>query len=215
VELITSFFGVLLHLDQHLQTLAAHYGGWIYAILFLIIFCETGLVVTPFLPGDSLLFVSGTVAAAGVLDVHVLAILLLLAAVLGDSLNYAIGRYLGPKVFHFEGSRFFNPEHLRRAHAFYERHGGKTIVLARFIPIIRTYAPFVAGVGAMTYRRFIAWNVGGAVLWVGLVLYAGYFFGNIPLVRQNLSWVIIGIIVVSIMPGVVAYLRERARTSKG
>jgi membrane-associated protein len=213
VELIASFFGFLLHLDQHLQALAAQYGGWLYALLFLIIFCETGLVVTPFLPGDSLLFVSGTVAATGALDVHVLAILLLLAAVLGDSLNYAIGRYLGPKVFHFEGSRFFNPEHLRRAHAFYERHGGKTIVLARFIPIIRTYAPFVAGIGAMTYGRFIAWNVGGAVLWVGLVLYAGYFFGNIPVVRQNLSLVIIGIIIVSIMPGVVAYLRERARTS--
>jgi membrane-associated protein len=213
VELIASFFGFLLHLDQHLQALAAQYGGWLYGLLFLIIFCETGLVVTPFLPGDSLLFVSGTVAATGALDVHVLAILLLLAAVLGDSLNYAIGRYLGPKVFHFEGSRFFNPEHLRRAHAFYERHGGKTIVLARFIPIIRTYAPFVAGIGAMTYGRFIAWNVGGAVLWVGLVLYAGYFFGNIPVVRQNLSLVIIGIVIVSIMPGVVAYLRERARTS--
>ena len=194
--------------------MVARYGVWIYAILFLIIFCETGLVVTPFLPGDSLLFVAGTVAAAGGMDVHLLAILLMVAAILGDTVNYAFGHYLGPKVFHYEDSVWLNRKHLERAHAFYERHGGMTIVIARFIPIIRTYAPFVAGIGAMTYRRFLAYNVGGAVLWVVSLLYAGYFFGNIPVIKQNLTLVIIGIIILSIAPGIVAYLRHQTRGTR-
>jgi len=211
VELIASFFDILVHLDRHLTWLVASYGVWIYAILFLIIFCETGLVVTPFLPGDSLLFVAGTVAAAGGMDVHLLGVSLIVAAILGDTVNYWFGRYLGPKVFHDQDSVWLNRRHLDRAHEFYERHGGMTIVIARFVPIIRTYAPFVAGVGAMAYRRFLAYNVGGAVLWVVLLTYAGYFFGNIPFVKQNLTLVIIGIIVLSILPGVVEYLRHRAR----
>lgn len=211
MELIASFFDMLVHLDRHLTALVAGYGVWIYAILFIIIFCETGLVVTPFLPGDSLLFVAGTVAAAGGMDVHLLAMLLIIAAILGDTVNYWFGKYLGPKVFHYEDSVWLNRRHLDRAHAFYERHGGMTIVIARFVPIIRTYAPFVAGIGAMTYRRFLAYNVGGAVLWVVLLLYAGYFFGNVPIVKQNLTLVVIGIIILSILPGVVEFLRHRAR----
>ncbi len=209
MELIAGFLDILLHLDRHLQWLVANYGAWIYAILFLIIFCETGLVVTPFLPGDSLLFAAGAVAAAGGLDVHLLAVLLIAAAVLGDTVNYAIGHYVGPRVFHYENSFWLNRGHLDRAHAFYERHGGKTIVIARFVPIIRTYAPFVAGIGAMTYRRFLAYNVGGAVLWVVSLAYAGYFFGNIPIVKENLSLVLMGIIVLSILPGVFEYWRHR------
>jgi membrane-associated protein len=213
VELFATFIDIVLHLDQHLQVLVAQYGAWVYLILFLIVFCETGLVVTPFLPGDSLLFVAGTVAAAGGMDVHLLVLLLIIAAVLGDSVNYSIGRYLGPRVFHYKDSRWLNRRHLDRAHAFYERHGGKTIVIARFVPIIRTYAPFVAGIGAMTYSRFLAYNVGGAVLWVVSLAYAGYFFGNLPIVKNNLTLVIIGIIILSIMPGVVEYLRHRSRPS--
>lgn len=195
------------------MVLVAEYGVWIYAILFVIIFCETGLVVTPFLPGDSLLFVAGTVAAAGGMDVHLLVVLLIIAAVLGDTVNYGLGNYLGPKVFHYEDSVWLNRRHLDRAHAFYERHGGMTIVIARFVPIIRTYAPFVAGIGAMTYRRFVAYNVGGAVLWVVLLTYAGYFFGNMPVVKQNLTLVIVGIVILSILPGVVEFLRQRAHAS--
>lgn len=213
MELIGTFFDVLLHLDRHLMVLVAEYGVWIYAILFVIIFCETGLVVTPFLPGDSLLFVAGTVAAAGGMDVHLLVVLLIIAAVLGDTVNYGLGNYLGPKVFHYEDSVWLNRRHLDRAHAFYERHGGMTIVIARFVPIIRTYAPFVAGIGAMTYRRFVAYNVGGAVLWVVLLTYAGYFFGNMPVVKENLTLVIVGIVILSILPGVVEFLRQRAHAS--
>ncbi|MBX9812515.1 MAG: DedA family protein [Burkholderiales bacterium] len=216
MELLAAFFDIVLHLDRHLQWLVANYGVWIYLILFLIIFCETGLVVTPFLPGDSLLFVAGTVAAGGGMDVHLLAALLIVAAALGDTVNYWVGNYLGPRVFHYENSVWLNRKHLDRAHAFYERHGGKTVVIARFVPIIRTYAPFVAGIGSMTYRHFLAYNIGGAVLWVVSLLYAGYYFGNIPVIKQNLTLVIIGIIVLSIMPGVVEYLRylrSRARSS--
>ncbi len=213
MELLAAFFDILLHLDRHLQSLVANYGAWIYLILFLIVFCETGLVVTPFLPGDSLLFVAGTVAAAGGMDIHLLVVLLIIAAILGDTVNYWIGNYLGPRVFHYENSVWLNRRHLDRAHAFYERHGGKTIVIARFVPIIRTYAPFVAGMASMTYRYFLAYNVSGAVLWVVSLGYAGYFFGNIPIIKQNLTLVIIGIIILSIMPGVVEYLRHRARSS--
>jgi len=214
VELLTGLVDIVLHLDRHLQWLVSTYGAWIYAILFLVIFCETGLVVTPFLPGDSLLFAAGTVAAVGGLDVHLLVVLLIVAAILGDSVNYAFGHYLGPRVFHYEDSFWLNRRHLDRAHAFYERHGGKTIVIARFVPIIRTYAPFVAGIGAMSYRRFLAYNVGGAVLWVVSLAYAGYYFGNLPVVKENLTLVLIGIIVLSVMPMVLEYLRHRFRGSR-
>lgn len=209
MELIAGLVDLILHLDQHLLDLARTYGVWIYAILFLIVFLETGVVVTPFLPGDSLLFVAGAIAAAGEMNVHGLVLLLIAAAILGDSLNYAIGRYLGPRVFRFEDTRFFKRAYIDRTHVFFERHGGKTIIIARFIPIIRTYAPFVAGIGAMAYSRFLFFNVTGAILWVLLLTYAGYFFGNLPLVKNNLTLVILGIIVLSILPGVFEFLRAR------
>jgi membrane-associated protein len=209
MDLFSGFLDLILHLDQHLRDLAQTYGAWVYAILFLIIFLETGVVVTPFLPGDSLLFVAGTIAAAGELDIQILVLLLIAAAIAGDSLNYAIGRYFGPKVFRFDDSRFFKRAYVKRTHAFFERHGGKAIILARFVPIVRTYAPFVAGIGAMRYRRFLLFNVAGAVLWVALLAYAGYFFGNLPFVRNNLTAVILGIIVLSIMPAIVEFWRAK------
>ncbi len=212
MEFLAAFIDLVLHLDKHLQALIQNYGAWVYAILFLIVFCETGLVVTPFLPGDSLLFVAGALAAAGGMNVHLLVVLLIVAAILGDAVNYAFGRYLGPKVFHDEKARFLNRRHLMAAHDFYVRHGGKTIIIARFIPIIRTYAPFVAGIGSMPYPRFALFNVTGAILWVVSLAYAGYFFGNVPWVKSNLSLVIIGIVVLSILPGIIAYFRHRFST---
>lgn len=209
MELIATFIDIVLHLDKHLQVLVQNYGVWIYLILFAIVFCETGLIVTPFLPGDSLLFVAGAIAAAGGMDVHLMVVLLIIAAILGDAVNYAVGRYFGPKVFHDERSRFLNPRYLEKTHAFYERHGGKTIIIARFIPIIRTYAPFVAGIGSMPYPRFAFFNVIGAILWVTSLGYAGYFFGNIPWVKSNLSLVIIGIIILSISPAIFEVLRHK------
>ncbi len=209
MELLASFIDIVLHLDKHLQMLVQNYGTWVYLILFAIVFCETGLVVTPFLPGDSLLFVAGALAAAGGLNVHLLVVLLIIAAILGDAVNYSIGRYLGPKVFHDEGSRFLNRAYLNKAHEFYERHGGKTIIIARFIPIIRTYAPFVAGIGSMPYPRFAMFNVVGAVIWVVSLAYAGFFFGNIPWVKSNLSLVIITIIILSILPAIAEVLRQK------
>ena len=209
MELLASFIDIVLHLDKHLQMLVQNYGTWVYLILFAIVFCETGLVVTPFLPGDSLLFVAGALAAAGGLNVHLLVVLLIIAAILGDAVNYSIGRYLGPKVFHDEGSRFLNRAYLNKAHEFYERHGGKTIIIARFIPIIRTYAPFVAGIGSMPYPRFAMFNVAGAVIWVVSLAYAGFFFGNIPWVKSNLSLVIITIIILSILPAIAEVLRQK------
>ena len=209
MEFLATLLDIALHLDQHLQALVAAYGAWVYLILFLIVFCETGLVVTPFLPGDSLLFVAGAVAAAGGMNIHLLVVLLIIAAVSGDAVNYAVGHYLGPRVFSSRESRWLDPRHLERAHAFYERHGGKTIIIARFVPIIRTYAPFVAGAASMTYPRFALYNVTGAVLWVASLGYAGYFFGNIPVIKDNLTLVIIGIVILSIMPGVIEYLRHR------
>ena len=191
---------LVLHLDVHLLRMVAEYGAWIYAILFAIIFCETGLVVTPFLPGDSLLFVAGAVAAAGQMDVNVLFALLAVAAFLGNLVNYAIGRWLGRHFFTDRGARWLNPEHLKRAHGFYERFGGSAVILSRFMPIIRTYVPFVAGLVAMLPRRFTLFNAVGAVLWVGGLTYAGYFFGNIPWVRGNLTAIIVGIVVVSLLP---------------
>lgn len=209
MDLLHWFVDFFLHLDRHLVEIVAQYGVHTYALLFLIVFCETGLVVTPILPGDSLLFAAGALAAQGSLDAGLLFALLVLAAILGDTVNYAVGHYLGPKVFHYPRSRFFNPEHLRRAHAFYERHGGKTIIIARFVPIVRTFAPFVAGVGAMSYARFLLYNVVGALLWVGICVMGGYFFGNIGVVRENFSLVIIAIVLVSVAPGIIGIVQHR------
>lgn len=211
MEVISSFFGLLTHLDQHLLSLLQNYGGWIYLILFLIIFCETGLVVTPFLPGDSLLFVTGTLAATGALNVQGVAVLLMAASFSGDNSNYWIGRYLGPKVLRKEQSRFFNRSYLEKTQRFYEKHGGKTILVARFIPIIRTFAPFVAGIGRMRYLRFVLYSLGGSVFWISFFVFGGFYFGNVPLVKQNLTAFIFLIIFVSILPGVVEFLRRRAR----
>ena len=200
---------IVLNLDTHLLEWVEAYGVWIYAILFAIIFSETGFVVTPFLPGDSLLFVAGAIAATGAMHVHLLALLLVAAAVLGNSVNYAIGRWLGKKFFTDTGSRWLNPKHLEKAHAFYERHGGKAVVISRFLPIVRTYIPFVAGMAAMDARQYTAYNVAGGVLWVGSLLYAGFFFGNIPWIKGNLTAIIVGIIVVSMLPLVYAFAKSR------
>ena len=214
MELLLSGWDLLVHLDRHLAALLQQHGAWVYPLLFAIIFCETGLVVTPFLPGDSLLFVAGALAAAGGIDVHLLAPLLVAAAALGNTVNYSIGYFLGPKVFHWEQSRFFNRKALERAHAFYERHGGKTIVITRFVPILRTFAPFVAGIARMTYVRFTAYNLAGALAWVLALLYAGYWFGNVPFVKQNLTWVILGIIVLSLIPLAFEYFRHRLNKAR-
>ena len=215
MELLAGFVDIVLHLDRHLQWLVANYGQWIYAILFLIVFCETGLVVTPFLPGDSLLFVAGTVAAAGDMTIHGLFAALAAASFLGDNTNYWIGRYVGPRVFKREGSRFLNPAHLERTQRFYDRYGAKTVFLARFVPIVRTFAPFVAGIGRMRYSRFVFYSFSGSIAWVGSLSYAGYYFGNVPWVKQNLTLVIAIIILLSIMPGIVEYLRHRLRRAEG
>jgi membrane-associated protein len=214
VELVLYGWDLLVHLDRHLATLLQQHGAWVYLLLFAIIFCETGLVVTPFLPGDSLLFIAGALAAGGGVDVHLLALLLLAAAVLGNTVNYSIGRFIGPKVFQWEDSRFFNKRALERAHAFYEKHGGKTIVITRFVPILRTFAPFVAGIARMTYLNFTAYNLAGALAWVLSLLYAGYWFGNVPFVKQNLTWVILGIIAISLLPLAFEYLRHRLDKAK-
>ena len=211
MDLIAQLFDIAMHLDVHLQELIAQYHTGIYVILFLIVFVETGLVVWPFLPGDSLLFVSGALAASGDMDITTLILVLIAAALTGDNVNYWIGRLVGTKVFQRKRSRWFNPAHLARAHAFYERHGGKTIILARFIPIIRTYAPFVAGIGAMPYLRYMGYCIVAAVLWVVSLCVAGYLFGNMPLVKENLSIVIVLIVLVSISPGVFAWARSRWR----
>jgi membrane-associated protein len=201
---------VVLHLDVHLVKLVADYGIWVYGILFAIIFSETGFVVTPFLPGDSLLFVAGAVAAAGEgLNVHLLFVLLAIAAFTGNLVNYVIGRWLGKHFFTDKGSRWLNPKHLERAHAFYERHGGKAVVISRFVPIVRTYIPFVAGMAQMHTREFALYNVVGAVLWVGSLSYAGFFFGNIPWIKGNLTAIILGIVAISVAPIVIAWLRHR------
>jgi membrane-associated protein len=210
MEFLTALVGVALHLDTHLAQFVAEHGTKVYILLFVIVFIETGLVVWPFLPGDSLLFVTGAIAAAGGMDIAAVMGVLIAAALSGDNVNYAIGRWVGPRVFHYDKSRWFNPAHLARAHAFYEKHGGKTIILARFIPIVRTYAPFVAGVGAMPYGRYIGFCVAGAVIWVVSLCTAGYFFGNLAVVKNNLSVVIVLIVFVSILPGIIAWLKAKS-----
>jgi membrane-associated protein len=212
MEILTQFIDIVLHLDKHLALLVQQYGLWIYGILFVIIFSETGFVVTPFLPGDSLLFVAGALAALGEggMDIFVLIVVLSIAAILGNTVNYHIGRYLGPKVFHWENSRFFNRAALLKTHAFYEVHGGKTLVISRFLPLFRTFAPFVAGIGAMSYAKFTLFNLAGAIAWVASLCLAGYWLGNIPWVKANLSLIIIGIIVVSLVPVAIGWLKHRA-----
>ncbi|NTW56674.1 MAG: DedA family protein [Chlorobiaceae bacterium] len=207
----------ILHIDSHLVYLISQYGSWVYAILFLIVFCETGLVVTPFLPGDSLLFAAGTLASlqGSPLDPNLLMLVFCSAAFIGDNLNFFIGRSLGPKVFHFQKSRFFNTEHLAMTHAFYEKYGGITVVLARFIPIVRTFSPFVAGIGTMSYSRFLLFSVGGALLWVGIFCYSGYFFGQFPFVQQNRKLIFLGIIGVSLLPPFIGYLTHLFRKRDG
>lgn len=208
MEVIKFLIDFVLHLDEYLNVIIANYGSWTYGILFLIIFLETGFVVTPFLPGDSLLFAAGTFAALGSLNPVVLFILLSAAAVIGDTVNYSIGSFIGPRAFSGD-IKFLKQEHLDRTHEFYEKHGGKTIILARFIPIIRTFAPFVAGVGSMTYGHFILYNVVGGITWVAIFIFGGYFFGNLPLVRNHFELVIITIIVISLLPPVFEYLKSR------
>ncbi|WP_210641240.1 DedA family protein [Pseudomonas sp. Tri1] len=200
---------LILHLDVYLDMLVTNYGTWVYAILFLVIFCETGLVVTPFLPGDSLLFIAGAVAAGGAMDPLLLAGLLMLAAILGDSTNYLIGRTAGEKLFSNPNSKIFRRDYLQQTHDFYDKHGGKTVTLARFLPIIRTFAPFVAGVGKMNYLRFLGFSVLGTVLWVGGLVTLGYFFGNVPFIKQNLSLLVVGIILLSLLPMIISLVRSK------
>ena len=206
--MIHQLIDLFLHLDKHLSQVVLDYGVWSYLILFIIIFCETGLVVTPFLPGDSLLFAAGAIAAVGNLNVWAMFGLLAAAAILGDTVNYWIGKYFGLKAF----EKFVNPQHIEKTHGFFEKYGAKTIVIARFVPIIRTFAPFIAGVGKMTYLKFFSYNVVGGILWITLFIFGGYFFGNIPVVKRNFSLVILVIIILSIMPAVIEIIREKRRT---
>ncbi|HEY3317376.1 MAG TPA: DedA family protein [Coriobacteriia bacterium] len=209
MAILTQLVGFILHIDVYLRDIVANYGAWTYAVLFVVVFCETGLVVTPFLPGDSLLFAAAALAANSALNVWVLWLLLIAAAVLGDASNYFIGHKLGPAVLSREDSRVFKKEYLAKTHAFYERYGGSTIIVARFVPIVRTFAPFLAGVGAMTYRHFFAYNVVGGVAWVSLFVWGGYLFGNTELVKHNFTLVIVAIVLISLLPAVVEFVRHR------
>ena len=215
MEIIINFVDFFIHLDKYLSTMIQNFGPWSYFIIFLVIFCETGLVVTPILPGDSLLFGLGTFAALGALDIKWLLILLSIAAVAGNMVNYAIGYFVGPKIFHRENVRFLNKAYLDRTYRFYEKHGGKTIVIARFIPIIRTFAPFVAGIGKMTYPRFFFYNVIGSVSWIAIFILGGYYFGNLPTVKNNFTLVIFTIIIISMLPVVIEYIHQRYYSSQG
>jgi membrane-associated protein len=210
MEIIYNLIDFIIHIDKHLNEIISAYGTLTYFILFAIIFAETGLVITPFLPGDSLLFAAGTFAALDSIDVYLLFVLLSIAAILGDTVNYWVGHYIGPRVFK-EDRKFIKKEYLEKTHAFYEKYGGKTIIIARFIPIIRTFAPFVAVLGAMTYSKFILYNITGGIVWIGSFLFAGYFFGNIPFVRNNFSLVILAIIIISVIPGVIEFIRHRKK----
>lgn len=211
MELLAALWDLAVNLDDHLAAFIAEHGAWVYGLLFLIVFCETGLVVTPFLPGDSLLFVVGALAAAGGMDIVLVMALLIAAALCGDNVNYWIGRWAGPRVFRDEQARWLNRRHLDRTHAFYERHGGKAIIIARFVPIVRTYVPFVAGIGAMPYAKFLAYSVVGALVWVVSLTQAGYWFGNIPAVKDNLAIVIVVIVAISVLPIALEFLRAWRR----
>lgn len=208
MELIQSLVDFIIHIDKHLDAIISQYGTWTYLILFLIIFCETGLVVTPFLPGDSLLFAAGAFAARGSLNPYLVFVLLTLAAIIGDTVNYWIGRVIGPRVYERD-YRFLKRKHLDRTHEFYEKHGGKAVILARFMPIVRTFVPFIAGVGAMTYGKFVTYNIIGGVVWIGLFVFAGYFFGTIPAVEENFTLVVMAIILLSILPPIIEVMRAR------
>jgi membrane-associated protein len=208
MDLIRQFIDLFLHLDQHLKQVIETYGTWTYLLLFVIVFCETGLVVTPILPGDSLLFAAGTFAGMGSLNLALVLVLLSVAAIVGDTVNYWIGKYLGPRLVR-GNSRLIRKEHLDRTHAFFEKYGGKTIIIARFVPIVRTFAPFVAGLGAMTYGKFIAYNVIGGLMWVLICVMAGYWFGQRPVVQENFSLVVIAIVFISILPAIIEYIRHR------
>ena len=215
---MSGFLDILLHVDRYLLTLVSTYGTWVYLLLFLIVFAETGLVVTPFLPGDSLLFAAGAIAAVGRLDVRMVIVVLIVAAVIGDAVNYAVGRVAGRRILRAVDTnprwrRWLNPAHVARAHDFFERHGGKAVVMARFVPIVRTFVPFVAGVAEMSYPSFAFYNVAGAVAWVGLCVGGGYVFGNVPIVQENFSLVALGIVAVSMLPMLLEYLRHRRRTA--
>jgi membrane-associated protein len=212
-DIFSKLIDIVLHIDKYLGEIIKDYGTWTYGILFAIVFLETGFVITPFLPGDSLLFAAGSFAALGALDPHFLFILLSIAAILGDTVNYWIGHKIGNKAFS-SGSRFFKKEYLDKTHAFYEKHGGKTIIIARFIPIIRTFAPFVAGIGEMTYVKFISYNIIGGILWVAIFVYAGYFFGTIPFVKNNFSLVIIAIIVISVVPIILEFVKHKVKSKR-
>lgn len=211
MEILHTLIDFILHIEVHLDYLIQTYHTWTYLILFMIIFCETGVVVLPFLPGDSLLFAIGAFAARGSFDFWTISLSLLAAAIIGDSLNYTIGKYVGPKVFHKEDSKLFNKAHLIKAQAFYEKYGAKTIIIARFIPIVRTFAPFVAGIGEMTYKKFMTYNVVGAVLWIFSFIPLGYFFGNLPFIQKNFKLVMIAIIVISVLPAVIEFIREKRK----
>ena len=212
MEFLHLVIDFILHIEVHLDYLIQTYHTWTYLILFLIIFCETGVVVLPFLPGDSLLFAIGAFAARGSFDFWTISFTLLIAAIIGDSLNYSIGKYVGPKVFHKADSKFFSKGHLLKAQAFYEKYGAKTIIIARFIPIVRTFAPFVAGIGEMTYKKFMTYNVVGAVAWIFIFIPLGYFFGNLPFIQSNFKLVMIAIIVISVLPPIIEFIRERNKT---
>lgn len=211
MEFLHLLVDFILHIEVHLDYLIQTYHTWTYLILFMIIFCETGVVVMPFLPGDSLLFAIGAFAARGSFDFWTISLTLLVAAIIGDSLNYSIGKYVGPKVFHKNDSKFFNKNHLIKAQAFYEKYGAKTIIIARFIPIVRTFAPFVAGIGEMTYKKFMTYNVVGAVAWIFIFIPLGYFFGNLPFIQSNFKLVMIAIIIISILPPVIEFIREKRK----
>ena len=214
MEFFSFIIDFILHIDQHLTELAAQYGAWIYGILFLIIFCETGLVVMPLLPGDSLLFAAGSIAAIGKMNIHLMVVLLIIAAILGDAVNFVIGKYFGEKLFSNPNSKIFKQSHLQKTQQFYAKHGGKTIIMARFIPIVRTFAPFVAGMGHMSYHHFLAYNVIGGVLWVTIFSSLGYFFGNMDIVKDNLSLVLVAIIVLSILPAIIEIIRHKRAANK-
>jgi len=213
MDLIVNLIDIFIHLDKYLDVMIRNYGNWTYLIMGIIIFCETGLVVTPVLPGDSLLFVAGTFSAIGSLNLKWLLMGLSIAAIVGDTVNYWIGSYIGPRVFHLEKSRFFRKEYLDRTHQFYEKYGPLTIVIGRFVPIIRTFAPFLAGVGRMTYWRFLTYNVVGGIGWIMVFVLGGYFFGNLPVVKKNFTLVIMAIIIISVLPTIVEFLRQRSRSS--